>query len=234
MKQYLSYGGGLNSTACIVLKAQGLLDYDEAIYVDHRCDWPETREYVEMIAEKYPITILKPNVGGYDNLYDYADHYKIIPSQIKGFRWCTHKFKVGVINQYIQKPCFMMIGFSTDEAHRAKLQYEDGIENRFPLIENDIDRRECKEIIKKYGLPIPIKSGCFFCPGQRIEQWKKLRRQHPDLYCKAKHLEDQSIERALRKGVNPLYLNKAPLNKVVREAEDVLFEDMKPPCYCEL
>lgn len=233
MRNYLSWGAGINSTAMLLLLYDEGQEF-ESIYVDHGCDWPETRAYVRMIAKRYSITILTPQVEGYDNLYEYADHYKMIPSQRKGFRWCTHKFKVSVINQYIKKPCFMMIGFSMDEAHRAKIQYEDGIENRYPLIEREIDRRECEEIIKKYGLSIPIKSGCFFCPGQRIEQWKKLRRQHPDLYCKAKHLEDQSVERALRKGVNPMYLNKHPLIKVVKEAEEVLFEDMKPPCHCGL
>jgi len=45
MKKYLSYGGGVNSTACIVLHAQGKINYDEAIYIDHGCDWPETREF---------------------------------------------------------------------------------------------------------------------------------------------------------------------------------------------
>ena len=214
-----------------------LLLYDEeqkfeSIYVDHGCDWPETRKYVRMIIEKYPITILKPNVEGYDNLYSYSDHYKMIPSRKK--RWCTDKFKVRIINQYVKKPCFSLIGFSTDEVHRAKMQYEDGIENRFPLIERDINREKCKEIIKAHGLSIPIKSGCWFCPFQRVGQWKKLRQQHPDLYCKAKALEDQEIEARRKIGKGPLYLQKKPLDKVVRESQGMLFEDMKPSCYCGL
>lgn len=232
MKKYLSYGGGINSSACIVLKAMGLLDYDEAIYVDHGCDWPETRAYVRMIAKRYPITILTPQVEGYDNLYSYADHYKMIPS--RRLRWCTDKFKVRVINKYVEKPCFSLIGFSTDEIHRAKLSYENGIENRFPLIERDIDRQRCVEIIREHNLPVPIKSGCWFCPFQPIRQWNLLRRAHPDLYCKAKQLEDQEIEARRKIGKGPLYLNKMALDKVVKESEGVLFEEMKPPCHCGL
>jgi len=231
MKQYLSYGGGVNSTAMLVLLHDEGIHF-ESIYVDHGCDWPETREYIQMITEKYPITILKPNVEGYDNLYSYSDHYKMIPSRMK--RWCTDKFKVRVINQYVETPCFSLIGFSTDEGHRAKPQYKDGIENRFPLIEREINRRQCKEIINEHNLPMPIKSGCWFCPFQRVGQWKKLRRQHPDLYCKAKHLEDQEIEARRKIGKGPLYLEKKPLDKVVKESQNVLFKDMKPPCYCEL
>ncbi len=231
MNQYLSYGAGVNSTAMLLILTDEGQEF-ESIYVDHGCDWPETREYMQMIAEKYPVTILTPQVEGYNNIYEYADHYKMIPSRIK--RWCTDKFKVRVINQYVEKPCFSLIGFSVDEAHRAKMQYEDGIENRFPLIEREIDRKECIDIIKKHGLPVPIKSGCWFCPYQRIEQWKKLRRIHPDLYCKAKRLEDQQIEARRKIGKAPLYLQKKPLDKVVKESEGVLFEDMKPPCHCGL
>lgn len=231
MHNYLSWGAGVNSTAMwLILTDEG--QEFESIYVDHGCDWPETREYVKMFAKKYPITILKPNVEGYDNLYAYADHYKMIPSRVK--RWCTDKFKVRCINQYVKKPCFSLIGFSTDEAHRAKLSYENGIENRFPLLEREIDRRQCKEIIKNHGLPVPIKSGCWFCPFQRVGQWKKLRRIHPDLYCKAKHLEDQEIEARRKIGKGPLYLEKKPLDKVVKESQDVIFEDFKPPCQCGL
>ncbi len=231
IKQYLSYGGGVNSTAMLLLLHDEGLEF-ESIYVDHGCDWPETKEYVQMIAKKYSITVLTPQVEGYANLYEYADHYKIIPSRRQ--RWCTHKFKVAVINAYLDKPCFSLIGFSTDEVHRAKLSYEDGIENRFPLLEREIDRQQCEEIIREHGLSVPIKSGCWFCPFQTIGQWKKLRRIHPDLYCKAKGLEDQEIERRLKAGKKPIYLNKRPLDMVVKESQDVMFEDMKPPCHCGL
>ena len=231
MKSYLSYGGGVNSTAMLLLLYDEGQEF-ESIYVDHGCDWPETKEYVRMISEKYPITILTPQVEGFSNLHAYADHYKMIPSRVK--RWCSDKFKVRVINQYVEKPCFSLIGFSTDEAHRAKISYEDGAENRFPLLEREIDRNQCKEIIKKHGLPVPDRSHCWFCPFQRVGEWKKLRRKHPDLYCKAKHLENQEIEARRKIGKAPLYLEKKPLDKVVKEAEEVLFEEMKPPCHCGL
>ena len=187
MRKYLSYGGGVNSTACIVLWDRGLLDYDEAIYVDHGCDWPETREYVQMMAERFPITILEPEVEGYSNLYEYAAHYNMIPSRLR--RWCTNKFKVRVINKYIERPCFSLIGFSVDESKRAKISTEDGVENRFPLIELEIDREGCKKIILDFGLPVPIKSGCYFCPYQRVGQWRLLRKIHPELFISKERLE---------------------------------------------
>jgi len=230
MKQYLSYGGGVNSTAMLLLLHDEGQEF-ESIYVDHGCDWPETREYVRMIAEKYPITILKTP----ETLYEYAWRYEMTPYMKT--RWCTKLFKVKIINDYVGKPSFQLIGFSSDEAHRAKLSYNEGIENRFPLIERDIDREKCKEIIQDHSLPIPIKSGCYFCPMQRIKQWKDLRRKHPDLFCKVEQLEKRNQEYSIRKGKKPFYIysNKKPLKAIVNENQDKLFEEMQyPPCNCEL
>jgi len=231
MKTYLSYGGGVNSTACIVLHAQGKLHYDEAIYVDHGCDWPETREYVRMMAERFPITIIETP----ETLYDYAWRYQMVPYMKT--RWCTRLFKTQIIEKHIETPCFQLIGFSSDEAHRAELKSSNGIENRFPLIEHDIDRTGCKQIIEDFGVPVPMKSGCYFCPMQTIKQWKKQRREHPDLFCRTEQLEKRNMEYRQSKGKKPMYLysNKKPLRDVVKEKAEFLFEEMQyPPCECEL
>lgn len=229
MKNYLSFGAGVNSVAMLLL----LLDLGwefETIYVDHGGDWPETKEYVNTLLDKgYKIKILVPDVRGISNLYDYLEKYQMIPSRQK--RWCTDKFKVRVINKYIQKSCVSLIGFSADEIHRARINPKKGIENRYPLIEYGIDRQECKNIILRHGLPVPIKSGCFFCPFQRIEQWKILRRKHPALYCKAKELENNQIAARKKRGKGPLYLCNKPLDRVVNESQRMFWEKDQPVIY---
>jgi 3'-phosphoadenosine 5'-phosphosulfate sulfotransferase (PAPS reductase)/FAD synthetase len=232
MNMYLSYGGGVNSTAMLLLLKDEGWKF-ESIYVDHGCDWPETREYVRMLSAKYPITILTPNVQGCTTLLQYLDKYKLIPSRVN--RFCTDRFKIKVFNKYVEKPCFSLIGFSTDEEHRAKLSITDRVENRFPLLEYGISRKDCEKIIKNHGLPVPIKSGCWFCPFQRVGQWRKLRRDHPDLFCRARELEDnQNIARAKRGKKKPIYLCDRPLDLIVNEAQEVLFKEDKPPCNCML
>lgn len=232
MRNYLSFGGGVNSTAMLLYLLDEGWEF-ETVYVDHGCDWPETRDYVRMLAERYPITILIPQVEGYENLYEYAKKYNMIPS--RRVRWCTDKFKVRVVNSYVSKPCFSFIGFSTDEAHRAKVSSSNGVENRFPLLEYGISRAQCKEIIKSHGLPIPIRSGCFFCPFQRVSQWKKLRAVHPELFCSAKQLEDNQVEARKIRGKGPLYLTGKPLEFVIKANQRKIFsEDEYPPCQCGL
>jgi len=203
----------------------------ETVYVDHGCDWPETRDYVLQIAKRFPITILTPEVEGCSNLYEYAWKHRMIPS--RRVRWCTANFKVRVINDYVARPCYMLIGFSTDEAHRARFDYNDGIERRFPLLEYELDRADCVRIIKDAGLPVPMKSGCWFCPFQRKSQWRLLRQLHPDLFCKAQALEAREIAARAARGKGPLRLSDVPLVHVVSESQPALFSELQPPCLCE-
>lgn len=241
MKNYLSFGGGVNSVAMHLLLLEQGVQF-ETIFVDHETDWPETYEYFKMfqgwlITRGLPrITVLKPDVQGYSSIYDYFWHYEMVPSFM--LRICTDRFKVRVLTNHVSKPCFMMLGIDAGESKRAKLNTNKGIENRFPLIEAEIDRLGCEEIIKAHGLPLPMKSGCYICPFQKRSQWKELRMKHPDLFCDAEKLEKRNMEYRERQGKKPLYLNqspKAPLSQVVQENQTFLFEEMEyPPCQCGL
>lgn len=232
MKHYLSYGGGVNSTALMFwLLDQGIRF--EAVYSDHQTDYPETRKYVRMLKDKgFPVTILTLNVEGFNNLYDYCYHYKIIP--LRFMRWCSHKFKVRPLQKYFQRPSIVYLGMDAGESHRAKPYDKDGMVYEYPFVEEGIDRRGCKDIIKEHGFEIPPKSGCFICPFQRRAQWKHLRDRHPSLWCKALKLEKITNERLAKKeGGSPLYFRDKPLEQVVQEGQDDLF-GWRMPCQCGL
>ena len=240
MKSYLSFGGGVNSVAMLLMLHEQKQDF-EAVFVNHGTDWPETYEYLEMLQgwlEKKglpKITVLKPMVTGFDNLYDYCWHYKMVPSFM--FRWCTEKFKIRAIYAYCQPPAFQLIGIDAGESHRAKISINKGFENRFPLIENGIDRNGCVEIIRKAGLPVPMKSGCFVCPHQRAEQWKQLRTIHSDLFCKAEQLEQRSRKHRESIGKKALTLTRSgnTLSAIINEKQSKLWvADEYPPCNCML
>lgn len=241
MKNYLSFGGGVNSVALYLYLIEKKVDF-EAVFVNHGTDWPETYEYLDMFQEWInqkglrKITVLTPIVKGSNNLYQHCWDHKMVPSFMR--RWCTAKFKVRVLHKYFIGPAFEMIGIDADEQRRAKIQIRKNFEVRYPLIEAGIGRSECKGIIKSHGLPIPMKSGCYICPFQRVAQWKELRRKHPDLFCKAFALEQRNIESRLERGKTPLYLcsnPKASLTTIVGENQMPVFEqDEYPPCRCAL
>jgi hypothetical protein len=74
---------------------------------------------------------------------------------------------------------------------------ESGVEyvtNIFPLIDNKLTRQDCVDIIclADYDFPMPVRSGCFFCPFNSLSRWRELFEQHKDLYLKALKLEENS------------------------------------------
>ncbi len=244
MKQYLSYGGGVNSTALLILMTNRGMDF-EAVYVDHGCDWPETREYVAMLQESYPITVIKPDVQGFDNIYDYAWREGIFPSRL--LRWCTDKFKVTPLNKYFNghEPFRVAIGIDAGESHRAKPADDVDRLKHYPLIRWGFNREDCKKVIRLAGLTMPMKSGCWFCPFQRREQWVRLQADHPDLFCRAVALENRVNEGRQSRGKFPIYLtgNDVSITEFVRakgrsghfvsNEQESIFETA-PPCSCGL
>lgn len=243
MKDYLSFGGGVNSVALYLLMEQLDVEF-EAVFVDHGGDLPETYAYVDyFIATGRPITVLRPNCyrknqnRTYNDLYEYCWAMEMVPSMMA--RWCTKDFKVVPVNKYIEKPCWMHLGIDAGEAKRARMNTEKGVESRWLLIEHDIDRDGCKKLITDAGLTVPLKSGCWFCPYQRKAQWKLLRRTHPKLFCKAQKLETRNMVARMRKGKAPFSLrnNGQTLDKVINDRQGVLpgMEALEyPPCQCEL
>ncbi len=51
----------------------------------------------------------------------------------------------------------------------------------YPLQDWDWDRAKCVEAITRAGLPIPVKSACFFCPASKPWEVLWMAGRHPDL-----------------------------------------------------
>lgn len=49
---------------------------------------------------------------------------------------------------------------------------------RYPLIEWGWDRARCIEVIRHHGLPVPVKSACFFCPASKPHELHDLSADH--------------------------------------------------------
>lgn len=79
-------------------------------------------------------------------------------------------------------------------------------------------RDDCVKYIVQQGYPVPPKSGCFYCPFQRLDQWKNLRFNHPNLWQRAVELEkngsnypDMTLSNFRKKG-KPLTLEEVDKN----------------------
>jgi hypothetical protein len=246
----ISYGGGVQSTAMLVLANQGELGYDvdAAVFanVGERSEHPETLKYVREWATTVStipvVEVAKRRKSG--EIVDLRDQLERpetrsveIPVYLRGGgpgrRSCTGQWKIVPIGKWLkangateEKPATVCIGISTDEiqrVNRKKAQpYEKAV---YPLIELGLDRSECVQIIEKAGWPNPGKSACYYCPFHRPQHWAEMRRDEPELFASVVELERTIGETRQRiAGERDAYLTRfgMPIDEAIGEAQDEL------------
>ena len=193
IKTILSFGAGVNSTAIValgLLKELPMPDY--IVFSDTGAEWPYTYKYMNYLEGK-GIKIIYLTGGNKEmTLIEYCQMKNFIPSRMN--RWCTDYWKITPVNRFRQAlgmDTKMIIGIDAGEAHRAERKPRKY--KSFPLVDLGIDRKGCEKIIRKVGLGIPQKSGCYICPYQRKRQWIELKKYHPELWKVAVDLERNSI-----------------------------------------
>jgi hypothetical protein len=228
MKYIFSTGGGVQSTACLVLAAQGKIPYRTFVFsnVGDKAESPATIKYIDEIAKPYAakhgiewVDVAWIDRQGkqrdlYDDLLEQQRSINIpayMPGGMPGNRKCTEAFKIKPIAKWIKNNapnCTLGKGISTDEPHRATPSREsDGYISAYPLIELGISRSDCLIIAKDAGLPQPPKSSCWFCPFKTTDQWVTMRREQNDLFEKAADLEKLLQERREQLGKDPVYMS---------------------------
>jgi hypothetical protein len=59
----------------------------------------------------------------------------------------------------------------------------------YPLVDWGMDRAACERSIRDAGLPVPMKSACWFCPASKKREIVWLREHHPELLKRALAIE---------------------------------------------
>ena len=59
----------------------------------------------------------------------------------------------------------------------------------YPLFDWGMDRAACERSIRDAGLPVPMKSACWFCPASKKKEIVWLREHHPELLDRALAIE---------------------------------------------
>jgi hypothetical protein len=203
MKNVISYGGGVQSTALVILSMRHQWPVDEIVHVDLlAAESPRTREYVEYfrnwLRDEYgrEITVIERDLYG-DMLANPS--FTPVPWHGKSQKFmlrrqCTRQYKVEPITRYLtqrypQGLIKLMLGISADEWHRVRQSSNSRIEHVYPLVERMINRRHCREIIEQEELILPWKSSCWFCPYRSTGSQHALIKQYPRLREMARELE---------------------------------------------
>lgn len=223
-----SFGGGVQSMACLVLAAQGVIDCRLFLFanVGDDSEHPATLAYMRDVAEPYAAQngIELCTVNPSRTLYAEAirDNRRVplpvyLSNGAPGNRICTSEFKIKIIAREIKRrgatqkaPWVCGLGISTDEAHRANYNSRIAWQTiEYPLLDLRINRANCVGIIERVGLPVPPKSACWFCPFQSNKRWHELRTSRPELFQAACDLETRLNEKRDALGRDVVYLNRA-------------------------
>jgi hypothetical protein len=246
----VSYGGGVQSTALLVLAAQGKIDYRTFLFANTGDDseHPSTLAYVREVAVPYAerhgigLHILDRHRrdGSVETLWGrlMKPESRSLPIPVRmsngapGHRQCTADFKIRVTGKWVKQhgaskddPATMAIGISVDEIHRANNRRSEAYENIvYPLLDLRLRRTDCARIIAEVGLPVPPKSACFFCPFHRPSAWADMARDEPALFDLACQLEDTLNDRRDMLGKDHVYLTRfgMPLRDATCAGQDLL------------
>lgn len=194
-----AHGGGVQSTAALVLSARGEIDFPVHLFsnVGDDSEHPATLEYVRKVSQPWAaehgielVELRKTNRQGETVTLlqtQLRRAWPTIPVRMAnekgspGSRGCTTDFKVNVLAKWCvdhgataENPAVMGIGISVDEIQRAGPSRRATEVREHPLLDLGLRRSDCHRIIAEAGLPTPPKSACFFCPFKRGQQWAEM------------------------------------------------------------
>ena len=114
-------------------------------------------------------------------------------------RWCTGQLKTHLLDKAVdqlkkERNALHHIGIAADEAHRCK----DDPQNCYPLVEWGITEAQALQICYDRGFDfgglykIYRRASCWCCPLQRIDELRKLRTHHPDLWAQLREMDNRA------------------------------------------
>jgi hypothetical protein len=221
MIHVISLGAGVQSTTMALMAARGEIAPmpDCAIFADTGAEPQAVYEHLKWLqALGLPFPVFVVSAGNLreqilatmrgEFRLDARPPFFVIRNKQRAMlnRQCTHDLKVTPIRRKIvellggRRPkgaCELWIGISLDEALRMKPSDVRYIDNRFPLIEKRMSRRDCLAWLTANGYPRPPKSACTFCPYHNDEAWRTMKREDPESFADA-----VAIDAAIRPGLS--------------------------------
>ena len=186
MMHVVALSGGKDSTAL----ALRLREVEPRDYV-YLCT-PTGDELPEMVAHWARLEALlgqpiRRVTSG--TLASWIEHFQALPSW--RMRWCTRLLKIEPTIAFLtaHAPVTHYVGLRADEATREGIYGDHAAVTRYPLREWGWGLREVRAYLRERGVMIPARTDCARCYGQRLDEWRALRQQHPAIYADAERQE---------------------------------------------
>lgn len=213
----VSLSGGKDSTAMLLLMIERDMPIDMVLSADTGMEFPEMYEHLAKLDEHLfrergiHITTLRHPKGFEYLMFDepkqkphsLENRAKLgIPPYGNGWpgirvRWCTGQLKTHLITKEVNRlkgelGAIHYVGIAADEAWRCK-------DERYPLVEWGITEAQALQACYDRGFDfgglyeIYHRASCWCCPFQRIDELRKLRKHHPELWEKLMELDRRAL-----------------------------------------
>jgi len=196
----IAWGGGLASTTLVAMSIEGDLPaVDVVLHADPGWERQWTMETVDEYSGRIRragghVEVLHTgdirSEGGTEHVHmplwtatggplrrQCTGYYKVLPArrrlrQLLGFDASRAPAPAaGAVEQWL--------GFTWEEAGRARKSRVAYVVNRWPLLELRMTRTDCADYLQSHGYPAPKPSSCVGCPYRRPSSWLEMRHTCP-------------------------------------------------------
>lgn len=197
-----AWGAGVDSTAMLIeLVARGEAP-DAVLMADTGSERPETLAYIPLFRDWLDRHDVENHVVRYEpKRFKHWPPYKsllenlltngTLPSISFNRHSCSAKWKISPQDQWAEtwppalaawargERVVKLIGYDCSPADNRRYAHREGHEDprfafRYPLREWGWSRTDCIVRIKREGLPVPVKSSCFFCAAMKPDEVRSL------------------------------------------------------------
>lgn len=194
--EVVSFSGGKDSTAMLLLMLEHGWHIDEIIFCDTGMEFPQMYSHIDKV-ERYigrKVTRLKA-----EKTFEYYmfEHEKTKGERQgqKGYgwptmwaRWCTAALKQDIVKRHLRQYSNITEyhGIAADEAHRA--EKNKGRNIRYPLIEWNVTEKDCLNYCYSKGFNWDglyehfNRVSCWCCPLKSIAELRQLYKHYPELW----------------------------------------------------
>lgn len=221
----VSLSGGKDSTAMLLLMIERGMSINTVLWADTGMEFPEMYEHIAKVDDflyrerGLHITTLRHPKGFEYLMFDDPKQKQSsienrqrlgVPLYGNGWpgvkvRWCTGQLKTHLISKEVNRikgehNARHYVGIAADEPARIKKE-------QYPLVDWGITEKEALQICYDRGYDwdglyeIYHRCSCWCCPLQRIDELRKLRRHHPELWDRLLDMDQRAIAQF---GLNPL------------------------------
>ena len=203
MKHIVSFSGGKDSTAMLLIMLEKGMRVDEIIFLDTGKEFPAMYKHIEQVKDYIGqgVTVVYP-----PKTFEYYmfDHVRVKGAWkgIKGYgwpdslrRWCTGFLKRDPYMKHIKKlgDVIEYQGIALDERERE--QSNAGRNIKYPLIEWKMTEKEALEYCYSKGFTWDglyerfKRVSCWCCPLKSLPELKSLWKFYPELWEELKDMD---------------------------------------------